>query len=52
MISKSSSKAVNPTTDDTMAKENLQKLIYKTLCQKLDGSTGTHQKSERTSGIL
>jgi phage I-like protein len=52
IIPKSSSKAANPTTDDTMAKENLQKLIYKTLCQKLDGSTGTHQKSERTSGIL
>jgi hypothetical protein len=34
MIPKSSSKAANPTTDDTMAKENLQTLIYKTLCQK------------------
>jgi hypothetical protein len=34
MIPKSSSKAANPTTDDTMAKENFQTLIYKTLCQK------------------
>jgi hypothetical protein len=31
MIPKSSSKAANPTTDDTMAKENGQTLIYKTL---------------------
>jgi hypothetical protein len=34
MIPKSSSKAANPTTDDTMAKENGQTLIYKTLCKK------------------
>jgi hypothetical protein len=34
MIPKSSSKATNPTTDDTMAKENGKTLIYKTLYNK------------------
>jgi hypothetical protein len=35
MIPKSSSKATNPTTDDTMAKENGQTLIYKPYANKL-----------------
>jgi hypothetical protein len=34
MIPESSSKATNPTTDDTMAKENGRTLIYKTLYKK------------------
>ena len=35
MIPKSSSKATNPTTDDTKAKENGKTLIYKTLYKKI-----------------
>jgi hypothetical protein len=34
MIPKSSSKATNPTTDDTMAKENGKTLIYMSTFKK------------------